>query len=219
MASPRGGLAVLLAVVVGVGWLGCGTDNGNAGEGEPEPVPSSTSTSKTDGGSRPPFEAGFEDAGEPNPEPDGGGDTCIDKNDQGGTESAAKALPDTDDGQNDPISQTGVLDGPVDVDFFKIRMADKTGRLVEANFELETSGVEMCVFVKCQAGATTVDGCNGGVLKTSDIGTKGCCATGPSQATPNWDCPGFTDNDSADFFVRFKQTQDKCTTYSWTYRF
>ena len=214
------GAAIALASVV---WVGCASsddlvgsplDNGSgddtSGDGEQKP--------------RPTFEAGAFDSGAgdasttPEPEPVGG-DSCIDKDDQGSSETTAKALPSTTDGDNTTKSVKGVLNGPVDVDFFKLHMTDEFGSSVDANFQIETTGVEMCVFVKCASGETSVTGCSGGVVTTSSIGTKGCCATGPSQVTPQWDCPGFTDNDSADFFVRLKQTPDKCTSYSWTYHF
>jgi hypothetical protein len=41
----------------------------------------------------------------------------------------------------------------------------------------------------------------------------------PGNATPVWDCAGFSDDDSADFFVRIRQTRDKCAAYSWSYSF
>lgn len=216
----RSKLLLVSIVITGVAWMGCATSNGDStGEEEPGPVP--TATNK-DAAPRPDFEAGFptDDAGgNVDPTPDGG-DTCLDNGDPGGAENTAKQLPDTNDGQNNPITVKGVLNGPVDVDFYKLSMSDNTGSLIGADLQTQTSGVEFCVYVKCKGGGeTTVSGCNGGVLKTSDIGTKGCCATGPSQATPNWDCKGFTDDDSADFFIRVRQTQDKCTAYTWSYAF
>jgi hypothetical protein len=219
-SRARSRLFLFAAVVAGVGWLGCGTNNGDPAEDE-ELGPTPTATAKEDAGARPDFEAGFpeDDAGNVDPTPDGG-DTCVDNGDPGSSENTAKALPNTDDAQNNPITVKGVLNGPVDVDFYKLTMADLNFHLVEADLQTQTPGVEFCAFVRCKGGGpTTVSGCNGGVLKTSDIGTKGCCATGPSKATPKWDCTGFTDDDSADFFIRVRQTQDKCTAYTWSYAF
>ena len=219
MASSRGRLTLLATFMASAVWLACGTDNGAAPETPEEEVEDPPEVDS--GGSRPAFEAGFADAGSDssttNPEPDGG-DVCIDKDDPGSSESAAKALPNQDDGDNSVKTVKGVLNGQVDVDFFKFRLTDAFGSSIDTDFEMQSSGVEMCVFVKCAAGATTVS-CPQGVKKKSDIGVDGCCATGPSKAYPDWDCPGFTDNDTADFFIRIKQTQDKCTPYQWTYRF
>lgn len=214
-------LIVLGAVVLAVGWLGCAGGDEESGAADPGTSPTSaTSTSKPEPTTRPDFEAGFvePDASIDDPTPDGG-DTCVDKNDVGGNEALAKALPDTNDAQNTPISVSSVLNGAVDSDFFKLSMTDGAGRTIDTDFQIKTSGVEMCVYPRCKNGATTLDTCNGGVLKTGATGTKGCCVTGPGAANPDWDCGGISDNDSADFFVSFKQTQNKCTNYSWSYVF
>lgn len=214
-------LVVLGAVVLAVGWLGCAGGDEEGGGVDPGTSPTSaTSTAKPEPTTRPDFEAGFvePDASIDDPTPDGG-DTCVDKNDVGGNEALAKALPDTSDAQNTPIVVSSVLNGAVDSDFFKLSMTDGTGRTIDTDFQIKASGVEMCVYPRCKNGATTLDTCNGGVLKTGATGTKGCCVTGPGAANPNWDCGGITDNDSADFFISFKQTQNKCTNYSWSYVF
>jgi hypothetical protein len=219
-ARSRAPLLALAAVVVGVTWLGCASSETDPLGGGVEPDPSGTTTTPTPT-TRPDFEAGFvdPDSGSDDPTPDGGGDTCVDNGDPGGTQNLAKALPDTDDAQNSPKTVTGVLNGPLDVDFYKFHVADTSGHLVEADIKTVTSGIELCVYVKCLNGTTTYSGCTGGVESTSDIGTKGCCATGPSTATPGWDCSGITDNDSADVVIRVKQTQNKCTPYSFSYAF
>ena len=214
-------LLVLGAFVCAVGWLGCATSNGEPADDivpTPSPTTRSDSSAKPDD-DHPDFEAGFpeEDAGNTDPTPDGG-DTCVDNNDQGSSENTAKVLPDTNDAQNDPITVSGVLNGPVDVDFFKLNVSDGLGHLLQPATSIKTSGVEMCVFVKCPSGSSSNVTCKGGgVAKKSDIGTDGCCATGPSAATPDWNCGGT--NDSATLFFRVKQTANKCTPYSLTYAF
>lgn len=206
---------------VGIGWLGCGTSHGDA-DPEPELDPVPTASPRPDAAPRPDFEAGFptDDAGVPDASrdaaPDGRG-TCIDKDDPGSGEGTATALPDTTDGQQGAITVTGVLSGPVDVDFFKLSMADATGSFINANILSPTSGIEICAFVKCKTGTTTVSACtNGTAIKTSDLGTKGCCAAAPGNASPEWDRPGVFDDDSAEFVVRVRQTRDKCTPYAWS---
>jgi len=226
MTSSRGLLALLGAVAVGVGWLGCATSNGDPFEEGTEPAPSGTSTSKTDGGgTRPAFEAGFEDAPEPDPTPDGG-DTCIDKDDPGSSETTAKVLPNTDDCDNSIKTVKGVANGAVDVDYYKLTAEDKGSITqfcsLDTIFESPTAGLELCVYVRCKNGTpTSVSGCTGGTQKTSTIGMPGCCASTPSQATPKWDCAGVTDDDSADFFISTKQLAggDKCLPYELRYRF
>jgi hypothetical protein len=216
-ARARSQSFVSCVVVLGVGWMGCAT-NGDPAAGEPGTAPTTTSTSKP-APTRPDFEAGFpDDAGNPNadPTPDGG-DTCIDKDDPGGAENVAKALPDTTDAQNTPITVKGIMNGPVDVDFYRLKVADTAGHFLQPDLQTPTSGIEMCVFVKCPSGPSNVTCSAPAVKKTSDIGTEGCCGSGPSSVTPGWNCSGL--NDSAELFIRIKQTGDKCLPYSFSYAF
>jgi hypothetical protein len=209
---------VLGAMVVAIGWLGCATSTSDPIDGEPLDQGAGT-TKKTPPPEeqRPAFEAGFEDTGNTDPTPDGG-DTCADNNDPGSSENTAKALPDTNDAQNDEIAVNGILNGPVDVDFYKVIVSDDFGHLLQPHMQIKTSGVEMCVFVKCPSGSTASVTCNGGgVAKKSDIGTDGCCASGPSAAAPDWNCSGA--DDSATIYFRIKQTVNKCAPYTFSYGF
>lgn len=217
----RSQFLVLGAFIGVVGWLGCGTSSGDAPDDDepaPSPIAKTPSASTPDGsGDRPEFEAGFpEDGASTDPTPDGG-DTCVDNNDPGSSENTAKVVPDTNDAQNTAIAVSGVLDGPVDTDFYKLNVADTFGHLLQPNMQMKTSGVEMCVFVRCPRGNSGVTCNGGGVAKKSDIGTDGCCATGPTAAAPTWNCGG-TD-DSAVLFFRIRQTANKCSAYSFTYAF
>ena len=145
---------------------------------------------------------------------------CLDKTDAGGSETLATTLPATDDCDNADKTVTGVMNGPVDVDFYKFAVKDRFGCSFGPHFEAKTAGTQMCVFVSCSSGPATIASCADGAATTSETGLKGCCATGPANVTPNWDCPGFTDNDSAEVFVRVKQTAGKaCLPYAWSYRF
>ena len=153
---------VIVAVSTGALWMGCATANGDPAVDEPgTPSTQGTGTTKADASLRPDFEAGFPeelDAGNNvDPTPDGGGDVCIDNGDPGGSENTAKALADTDDAQNNPLVVKGILSGSVDVDFFKVHVADKSFHLLQPDLQVATSGVEMCVFVKCDTnGASNV---------------------------------------------------------------
>jgi hypothetical protein len=221
-SRARSQLFVLAAIVAGAAWLGCAT-NGDPGADEPGTAPSGTSTSKPDPGTRPDFEAGFPDdpdsgtgtGGDPTPD---GGDTCIDNGDPGGAENVAKMLPNTNDAQNTAISVSGVMNGAVDVDFYKIHVDDQSFHLLQPDIQATSSGVELCVFVKCDTTGTSNVTCSSpAVAKKSDIGTDGCCATGPASVTPGWNCNSTTD--SATLFFRVKQTADKCLPYSFSYAF
>lgn len=216
----RSQLVLFAAVVVGASWMGCATSNGDPEAEQVEPGPTPTSTPKADAAPRPDFEAGFPDeedaGGNVDPTPDGG-DTCVDKNDPGSSESAAKALSDTDDGVDDATTITGVMNGSVDVDFYRVKVADTSGSLLQPDIKTQTLGVELCVFVKCPSGETDLKSCAGGAMKTSDIGTKGCCGAGPATISPDWNCPGL--NDSGDLFFRVRPTGNACLPYTFSYVF
>jgi hypothetical protein len=210
----------------------CASD-GEGDGGSPKAAPdeesssSSGSTSTTSSSTaRPEFDASFApetgtDEGNVDPTPQGG-DTCVDNDDPGSNETNAKQLPKTDDCDNNFKTVKGVLNGPVDIDFYKMSADDKFGCSLATEFGSSTAGAELCVYARCKnATKNAVTGCAQGVEDTSIIGMKGCCAAAPSKATPEWDCDGFTDNDSADFIIRVKQVagSNKCLPYSFTYRF
>lgn len=207
-------------------WVGCGTDNGDPAGSESEDVPASaagTGTSRSDDTPpRPAFDATFDDDGG-GTTPDGGaGEPCLDPDDPGSSENVAKALPDTDDCDNNLKPVNGVANGAVDVDFFKLSGADKSGCSIAASFELLSQGAEMCVFLQCKKGATNFDKCTNGTEVTSPLGVKGCCTTGPGKAIPAWSCGGLTQfDDSADMVFRVRQLDggNACLPYSFSYRF
>lgn len=177
---------------------------------------------------RPAFDASFEptpetpDSGSGGPSGgDGGGGPCNDKDDPGATENVAKVLPATTDCDDNYKTVAGIVQSAVDVDMFKLSGTDKTLCSVETDFDLKTSNVQLCVFLKCTNGTLNpVTGCAAGVSATSDTGMKGCCTSKAGHVTPEWDCGGITDNDSADFVIRVKgENANACLAYQFDYRF
>lgn len=153
---------------------------------------------------------------------------CIDNGDPGSSENVATRLPDTDDCDDDLKTLTGTARGAVDVDFYKLSASDHGisfshpfGCRKDTDFEAQTAGTELCVYVRCKNSTVdAVTGCESGTMATSDIGMKGCCAAAPGHAVPKWDCSGLTDDDSADFFLRVKQINgDRCLPYTVKYRY
>jgi hypothetical protein len=205
-----------------------------AGEGDTESSkddgsnePASSESNTTSSTERPVFDASFaptdpSDAGPNAAPPSGGSASCVDDNDPGGSENLAKQLPPTDDCDNSFKTVKGVLDGAVDVDFYKLSGSDKFLCSLDTEFSSGTASTEICVYARCKnATANAVSGCKQGTEDSSVVGMKGCCAAGPGKATPSWDCSGITDNDSADFLIRIRQEagSDKCLPYSFSYRF
>jgi hypothetical protein len=216
------GSAILASVACG---SATGTDDGAGGGGADEDTTSGTSSS-SGSTSRPAFDASIEPT-EPadanvDPTPEGGGDTCVDNDDPASTETNAKGLPNTDDCDNSFKTVKGVINGAVDIDFYKLAGQDKAGCSLDTEFSAATAGTEICVWARCKnATENAVSGCAQGVEDTSVVGMKGCCASAPSKATPEWDCEGFTDNDSADFIIRVRPLAgaQACLPYTFSYRF
>lgn len=203
--------------------VACGTSNGNAGNPglEESPDPETNETPPP----RPAFEAGFpeEDGGKRDGSTADGSTSCNDPADPGSNPGGARTLPNTDDADDNFKPVNGVISSPVDIDVYKFSAADVSGAFLETSFPLTTAGVELCVFVHCaNAGAavTPVTDCSAGTKqKDNASGWEGCCANGPADPTPEWDCSG-TD-DSADFLLRVSPTPSTttCQAYSFSYRF
>jgi hypothetical protein len=210
--------------------VACGTSNGEAGTAGVDDPPAEDPTSEPSKPSRPAFEAGFPepDAGDggavTNPDP---GMPCNDPGDPGSTSGTARSLPETDDCDETVKNVSGVISSGTDIDLYKLSTVDKTGCLTNNLFSLATAGVEMCVFLRCKnedVGTTTaVTGCGAGTKKTDPTSTwEGCCAVGPADPTPVYDCPGVIANDdSADYLIRVAPTASTkaCQAYSFGYRF
>ncbi len=149
------------------------------------------------------------------------GDQCIDNGDPAPTAAGATQLPPISDCNNDMQSLTGTMKGAVDVDYYKLSASDDWGCSIDADFQAETAGTELCVFMRCKNSTVdAVTGCAQGVPAESETGLKGCCAAAPGHAVPKWDCEGWTDNDSADIQFRVRQINgNKCLPYKVNYRF
>lgn len=241
-SCPTSGRAPWAAAIVGLVLFACATSNGDADD-EPVDTPTTETPArdkKPDDKPDPPkFEATIDpsdsgggddddDEDDEDPAPPGGGDQCIDNGDPGGSENVATKLPDTTDCDNEYKTITGVMKGAVDVDFYSLSAKDEGvsishpfGCSLDTDFEGETAGTELCVFLRCKNSTVNpVSGCAHGTLSTSDIGMKGCCTAAPGRAVPKWDCSGITDDDSADIFIRVRQIGgDKCLPYKVKYRF
>jgi hypothetical protein len=222
-------LLLAACTLVGAVALACGTTNGDSGTPGLDDPPEEDPKDPPNTPPRPAFEAGFPES------PDGGdagtptnpGMPCTDPADPGSTTGTARALPETDDGDNDVKNVSGVLSTATDVDLYKLSAIDKTGSFTDNLFSLATAGVEMCVFIRCKneaVGTTTaVTACAAGTKKTDPASTwEGCCAVGPADPTPEYDCPGaLANDDSADYLIRVVPTASTkaCQAYSFGYRF
>jgi hypothetical protein len=224
----------IAAIFVGLVLVGCAASNGE--DGAPPTTELPAQEKKADNKQAPPkFEAtipgdskkqdGTADNQDPAP-PDS--DQCIDNGDPGSSASLGTELPPTDDCDENMKTLTGIMKGAVDVDFYKLSASDlgvsvghPFGCSLGTDFEAETAGTELCVFMRCKNSTVdAVTGCAQGAPAEGEAGMKGCCAAAPGHAVPTWDCSGFGDDDSADIQIRVRQPNgNKCLPYKVNYRF
>lgn len=225
--SPTVAGLAWIATVVGLALIGCAPASDDAAGDQGEVAPETPSEDAKEVKPAPPkFEtSGSESAPAPRQDQDPAppeSDQCIDKDDPGGSENVAHALPEISDCDNSYRSVAGTMKGAVDVDFFKLSAKDESFCSLDTDFQAATAGTELCVFMRCKNSTVdAVTGCDQGTLATSEIGMKGCCAAAPGSAVPTWDCSGFTDDDSADVFMRVRplNNADQCLQYTVKYRF
>ena len=231
-----------IAAVIGSVLVGCAAKRGPDRPGRRAPPTdherARASPEQADGDTKAPaFQASFaQDGGAPasgnddatkDPTPAGGANQCIDNDDAGGSETAAEKLPDTDDCDTNYKDVSGVANGGVDQDWYTLAATDKgislshpLGCDINADFQDETAGTELCVYMRCKnSTADAVTGCDQGTPATSDDGMPGCCSAAPGRAVPTWNCSGL--NDSMNFFIRVRQIDngEQCLPYKLSYKF
>lgn len=222
----------MAVVLVGLGLAGCAVSQEDVGdpseEAPTEPPPKEKKPNDTP--PPPKFDATLpSETPKANQDPaPPKSDQCIDNGDPGGSENVATVLPETNDCDESYKTLTGIMKGAVDVDVYKLSAKDEGvslshpfGCRLNTDFEAETAGTELCVFMRCKNSTVdAVKGCDQGAASTSEIGMKGCCAAAPGHAVPKWDCSGITDDDSADIIVKVRQINgDKCLPYTVKYRY
>jgi hypothetical protein len=182
----------------------------------------------TSGGNPP--TAGGDNGGSGSPDPSGSPDgeapeggpapapTCSDPNDVGSSEATSKSFS-TNDGIDTATSVSGVMNGALDVDYYTGTVADSTFGLLQPSLVNNTNGVQLCAFVRCSGGSTTVTCAAGSAATSNENGNKGCCVNGAGSLQPTWDCSGTLD-ETAKVSFRVKSTgSDACLPYSFSYVF
>ncbi|MBK9756142.1 MAG: hypothetical protein IPO88_22135 [Nannocystis sp.] len=144
---------------------------------------------------------------DPGPEPNEVENDAIDLGDQGCMDQ--------------PANLTGVLNGDVDVDWFRFRGIDSMACGFNNPFVSEvlvaSDAVRVCVFAECDQGTPAFMCPQGSQNDNSPDGRPGCCGMGNMAFM--WNCMG-SQNETADFYVRLDQAPaDSCVDYSVDYSF
>jgi hypothetical protein len=220
-------LGTVMLVLAAVFACACGASGaGDPSATEEETPPSGNQGTAQPTSTRPEFNPDFPDGGAPTG-PDGGTTpdaavTCVDPNDTGGSENTAKALTSIDDCDVNGSTINGVVNGAVDVDFYKFDGSDTTGCSVNPTLSTTSVGVELCMFASCLNGNIDFKSCTGGTQTA--LGPKvGCCITATTTAevstTLKYNCLD-TLSESASIFIRARQVGGAaCLTYSAKYHF
>ncbi len=144
---------------------------------------------------------------DPGPEPNEIEDDALDLGDQGC--------------QDQDSMLAGVLNGDVDVDWFRYRGVDSMAcgfNNPSVSHTLTASDtVRLCVFAECDQGTPQFQCPMGSQNDNSPDGRPGCCGNG--DLTFQWNCMG-SQLETADFFVRLDQAPaNACVDYSVTYSY
>lgn len=168
------------------------------------PDPSTTGVDTTDTSTS---TTGNVECMDPGPEPNEVEDDAVEFDDQGC--------------QDPPGMFAGVLNGDVDVDWFRYRGVDGQGCGFNNPFVSHTltasDTVRLCVFAECDQGDPQFQCPMGSQNSDSPDGRPGCCGSG--DLTFQWNCQG-SQLETADFYVRLDQAPaNSCVDYSVTYSF
>jgi hypothetical protein len=209
--------------------IGCGSADESSGADTNAPSSAATHQAATDDAGQPAFDPQFGDAGSgstnpgnsqtQNSKPDSGHASCVDESDPGEVMSNATVLASIDDCGKGYSSVSGIANGTVDVDFYSLSGTDKAFCDRQTDFELQTDGLEFCVYVRCKNQSDNpVTGCSNGSSAAKSGDLAGCCVSGKGHATPSYNCSG-TD-ESASMFISVSQPSgDACLPYKFQYRF
>jgi hypothetical protein len=120
----------------------------------------------------------------------------------------------------DGASFSGRLSTTQDVDWWVYFGNDDVGPCVEPKRPVvdATSGLRICKFFECDNGNEASVACSAGAeLASSPGGLPGCCSLGPFDV--QLDCGGFTDDDTANVYLRIDSASEPCTDYVVQFEF
>ncbi len=213
-------------------WLsvaGCGSDAPPDPETVPPPKDSGHETFDTAADAGP--EEVADTSVEETIDPDTGADTAV--RDTGpevlpceagqfepnGSEGSALGLKDIDDCDGSGGSFSGTIGGGGDVDWWTFKGKDTFGCTVDPTASTK-SGVRVCIFVACEAGATEVKSCPKGTKAKSPAGSQGCCSDSSGNVEVDFHCTLVGTNDSAAVYMRVDDTTaTTCKPYKVDYHY
>ncbi len=162
-------------------------------------------------------ESGADDGGD-----DGGDDGSLvctgDMYEPNDTEVTAYPLGSIDECDTSGSTLTAVSSGSADVDWYEYSGTSTLTCIADPTATIDASGLEVCIFVICAEGTTTISSCTNGSPATSAAGTPGCCTTGTTSMTAQMSCSSTTN--AANVYMRVRQpSSNMCVPYDLAYHF
>jgi len=135
------------------------------------------------------------------------------------SEGSALWLKEVTDCDGSGGSFSGTLGGSLDVDWWHYTGKDTFGCSVDPTASTK-SGVRVCIFAACVAGATELKSCPKGTKATSPAGSVGCCSDVSGDVEVEFGCTLVGADDGADVYMRVDDTFTKvCRPYTVDYHF
>ncbi len=178
-----------------------------------------------DTGSTPGDDSGLDAATESGTD-DGGGDDgddgslgCTgDTYEPNDTEVTAYPLGSIDECDSSGSTLTAVSSGTGDEDWYEYSGTSTLTCIADPTATIDASGLEVCIFVICAEGTTTISSCANGSPSTSAAGTPGCCTTSTTSMTAQMSCSSTTN--AANVYMRVRQpSSNTCVPYDLAYHF
>ena len=136
------------------------------------------------------------------------------------TESTAHDLGTIGDSDSEGGSVSGMVAGPMDVDWYKYLGEDNFGSVVDPTRTLSSSHpVRICKFFQCLDNAANDFSCpNGTTDATSPDGRPGCCGTAGFDVSLSCGSSSLN-SDDAWVYIRIDSQQNQCVTYTLGYHY
>jgi hypothetical protein len=163
------------------------------------------------------METGGDDGG--GDDGDGGSLVCSgDMYEPNDTEVTAYPLGSIDECDTSGSTLTAVSSGTGDVDWYEYSGTSTLTCTADPTATIDAAGLEVCIFVICAEGTTTIASCTNGSPSMSAAGTPGCCTTSTTSMTAQMACSSTTN--AANVYMRVQQpSSNMCVPYDLAYHF
>jgi hypothetical protein len=150
---------------------------------------------------------------------DGGSLVCSgDMYEPNDTEVTAYPLGSIDECDTSGSTLSAVSSGAADVDWYEYSGTSTLTCTADPTATIDAAGLEVCIFVICAEGTTTISSCTNGSPSTSAAGTPGCCTTSTTSMTAQMSCSSTTN--AANVYMRVQQpSSNMCVPYDLAYHF